>query len=105
MTARGSLDGRTTITARALQRLATGVVSDAAEVGADRVRVDLGDQHGVLRISITVPVLLGRSGDLVQRGAGIRDRVVESLGEYAGRRVGVVDVRFSGVERTDRRVL
>ena len=48
---------------------------------------------------------MGCAGDLVQRGAGIRDRVVESLGEYAGRRVGVVDVRFSGVERTDRRVL
>ncbi|MGF6822565.1 hypothetical protein M2317_001472 [Microbacterium sp. ZKA21] len=104
MTTREPFGGRTTITARALQQFAVGVVSDAADVRADRVHVDLGDQHGALRVSVTVPVLLGRSEDLVRRGTGIRDRVIASLGDDAGRRVGVVDVRFSGVVRVDRRV-
>ena len=104
MTMNGPFGGRTTITARALHRLAIGVVSDAAGVRIDRVRVELEDQRGSLRVSVTVPVLLGRSDDLVQRGSGIRRRVISSLEDLAGRRATAVDVRFSGIERTDRRV-
>ena len=93
--------GATVVEARALQRLALGIVRDAARVGAGDVSVQLADRRGDLRVSVEVPVVLGRrGGDPVSvRADAVRDAVVRGMRDLAARRVGAVDVRFAGVRR------
>ncbi|MBT2495043.1 hypothetical protein HCX50_14665 [Microbacterium oxydans] len=99
--------GTTTFTARALQRLAVGIAHDVARVSARDVGVQLSDEHGALRIAVTVPVARAskRGTDLVTSGEDLRNGLIEGMRELAGREVGAVDVRYSGVRRsTERRV-
>ncbi|PRA82011.1 hypothetical protein [Microbacterium sp. MYb66] len=93
--------GTTTFTARALQRLAVGLARDAARVAARDVGVQLSDERGALRITVTVPVAMGTPSEanLVDRGDGLRRALVEGMRDLAGREVGAVDVRYSGVRR------
>lgn len=92
--------GTTTITARALQRLAVGIVRDAARVSAGDVGVQLSDRRGALRISVTVPVAERRGMNLVDSGDELRRRLIEGMRELAGRDVGTVDIRYSGVRKS-----
>ncbi|PRB16092.1 hypothetical protein [Microbacterium sp. MYb62] len=99
--------GRTTFTARALQRLATGIARDAARVSVRDVGVELSDRRGALRIAVTVPVARAaeRGGNLVESGEELRRGLIEGMRELAGREVGTVDIRYSGVRRsTEKRV-
>jgi hypothetical protein len=97
--------GTTTITARALQRLAVGIVRDAARVSVGDVGVQLSDRRGALRISVTVPVAERRGANLVDSGDELRRRLIEGMRELAGREVGTVDIRYSGVRKsTEKRV-
>lgn len=99
--------GRTTISARALQHLATGLARDAARVPRRDVAVVLSDERGRLRVSVTVPVALAddRGRSVLQGADAVRLRVVDGMRELAGRTVGTVDVRYSGVRRiSERRV-
>ncbi|WP_149084545.1 MULTISPECIES: hypothetical protein [Microbacterium] len=99
--------GATVVEARALHRLTTGIVQDAARVGADDVSVELTDRRGDLRVSVVVPVLLGNrgDGDVRVRADAVRDAVMRGMRELAARRVAAVDVRFAGVRReSERRV-
>ncbi|WP_372468597.1 hypothetical protein ACCO44_04500 [Microbacterium maritypicum] len=103
----GAVLGTTTFTARALQRLAAGIAHDVARVSARDVGVQLSDDHGALRIAVTVPVAVAstRRTDLVAGGEELRTGLIEGMRELAGRQVGTVDVRYSGVHRsTERRV-
>ncbi|MFK3676477.1 hypothetical protein ACI2IP_02015 [Microbacterium sp. NPDC090218] len=97
--------GTTTITGRALQRLAVGIARDAARVSSRDVGVQLSDRRGALRISVTVPVAEGRGGNLVDSGEDLRQALIEGMRELAGREVGTVDIRYSGVRKsTEKRV-
>lgn len=99
--------GRTTVSARALQHLATGLARDAARVPRRDVAVSLADERGRLRVSVTVPVALsaGDGRTLIDSGEELRRGVIEGMRDLAGRTVGVVDVRFSSVRRiSERRV-
>lgn len=103
----GRAPGRTTISARALEHLATGLARDSARVRRRDVTVSLADERGRLRVSVTVPVALtadaGRS--LVERGEELRRDVIEGMQELAGRAVIAVDVRYAGARRIrERRV-
>ncbi|RLP82304.1 hypothetical protein D9V34_10975 [Mycetocola lacteus] len=103
-----NLIGRTTVTGRALQHLAVGLVRDAARVTAQDVSVSFSDEAGALKATVTVPVALGqRPGDtLITRAEALREAVIRGLESLAGRTVSVVDIRYSGVrEVRERRVL
>lgn len=93
--------GATVVEARALHRLAVGIVRDATRVGAGDVSVQLADRRGDLRVSVEVPVVLTRQGTdpVSARADAVRDAVVQGMRDLAARRVGVVDVRFRGVRR------
>ncbi|WP_217178640.1 hypothetical protein [Streptomyces sp. AC495_CC817] len=99
VTGPGGGRGRTTITARALHRLATGVAGETARVPAREVSMDLSDAGGALRAAVVVPVALaeGDSIPLAERADGLRRAVIGRMDELAGRRVVAVDVRFAGV--------
>lgn len=97
----GAVSGTTTFTARALQRVAVGVVRDAARVAVRDIAVQLSDQRGALRVSVTVPVDAGRGANLVDRGEELRRRVIEGMRDLADREVGTVDIRYSGVRRSN----
>lgn len=105
--AEGVQRGRTTVSARALQHLATAVAKDAARVPARNVSVSLSDDEGALRIAVVTPVeLTSPALTIPQQSERLRDGLVEGLSALAGRTVGSVDVRFSGVHRnTQRRVV
>lgn len=106
-TAHGGVAGTTTITGRALQRLAVGIARDTAQVPVRDVSVTLADERGALRISVTIPVALaaGRGTTIAEDGDEMRRRLIDRMDELAGRTVGSVDVRYSGVRRmTKRRV-
>ncbi|MFD6817130.1 hypothetical protein ACFWCH_09475 [Microbacterium sp. NPDC060132] len=99
--------GATSVETRALHRIALGIARDAAGVGLDDIAVELGDRRGDLRVTVVVPVVLARSDGttLADRGEVLRETLVRRLGELASRRVGAVDVRFTGVRRAlERRV-
>ncbi|MDR7384970.1 hypothetical protein [Promicromonospora iranensis] len=96
-----TVPGRTRISARALEHLAVRLVGDAAQVAHREISVRLADAGGALRLSVTVPVALGggAAGSIPDRGERVRRRLVEGMRDLAGRRVDVVDLRYSGVRR------
>ena len=103
--ARNVVSGTTTITGRALTRLAVGIARDAAKVSARDVSVSLSDEWGALRISVTVPVAIAaESGTtIVEGGDALRRGLINGMRELSGRTVAAVDIRYSGVRRTTER--
>lgn len=97
----GDVVGTTTFTARALQRLAVGIAHDAAHVAVRDVGVQLSDERGTLRITVTVPaaVATGAGSNLIESGEELRRGLIEGMRRLAGREVGTVDVRYSGIHR------
>lgn len=97
--------GRTTISSRALHRMAVGLVADEGHVAGRDVVVSLGDEAGSLAVSITLPAVVGgiENTSLVERGAGLRAAVTRGMDALAARRVGSVSVRFEGVRRQRKR--
>lgn len=93
--------GATIVTARALHRLAAGIAHDVARVAAREVGMHLSDRGGTLALSVTVPMAesAGHDVNLVERGEELRRRLIEGMRELAGREVGTVDIRYSGVRR------
>lgn len=104
---RASVPGATLISARALKRVASGIVRDAARVPVNDVSVDVSDDRGALRVSVVAPLALrtGHATTIVQDGEALRGGVIEGMHRLTGRTVSAVDVRYSGVVRnTERRV-
>lgn len=97
--------GLTVLTPRALERLATALSRDAANVPLRSVRVALSDADGALRAGVTVPVALPGTpaGTFAERGAAVRDAVISGMRDLADRHVAAVDVRFAGVDRSSPR--
>ncbi|WP_226531988.1 hypothetical protein [Microbacterium paraoxydans] len=97
--------GTTTITARALQRLAVGIVHDAARVSTGDVGVQLSDRRGAVRIAVTVPVTPGQARNVIDSGEELRRDLIEKMRMLAAREVSTVDIQYSGVRRsTEKRV-
>lgn len=99
--------GTTTLSAKALQHIATGIARDAARVPVDDVSVALADERGRLRVSVTVPLALtpGRDVSVRKDGEELRRRLIEGMRDLSGRAVDAVDIRYAGVRTvTERRV-
>ena len=96
-----TVPGTTRISARALERLAVCLVHDAADVAHQEIAVRLADAGGALKVSVTVPVLVGvrSAGSIADRAARLRRHVIDGMRDLAGRQVDVVDLRYSGVRR------
>jgi len=94
--------GRTTLSARALQRVTTGVAKDAARLSADDVTVSLSDDSGGLRVVVALPVVAAAS-TITEQGDQLRAGIIQGIADLAGRRVSAVDIRFTGVKRPDHR--
>lgn len=94
--------GRTTITARALNRLAVGIVRDASRADATDVSLQLSDDSGALRARVTMPIVIEADDRLTveQRAEHVRDEFVDRMNALAGRTVRRVDIRYSGVRQT-----
>ncbi|HEY0261039.1 MAG TPA: hypothetical protein VGC18_14440 [Lacisediminihabitans sp.] len=102
--------GRTTIRPQAIRRLVEAVAADAAGVPAGRVNAALSDEHGRLIVRVTSPVeLTARTTSprtLLDRAGELATVVAAGLDDLAGRSVRRVDVRITGVNRSnERRVL
>jgi hypothetical protein len=97
--------GRTTLTAQALRRLATGLVADASGASAREVAVRWEDARGGLHAAVTLPFVQGHAPErtLAEQGAELRAALTGGMADLAGRRVEGVDLRYSGVRRVERR--
>ena len=111
--------GRTRITIKALNRVASAVTAEALGVDADHVDVDFADREGTLALTVNTPirvVSLARveaEKSVVQRtGGSIVDRITQAqetirdqVSALTGSRIGHVTVRITGVNiRSEGRV-
>ena len=91
------LRGRTAVSQRALERLAVGLTGDAGRVPHREASAQLADRSGDLALTISLPLHAGPgSASLDAQSDALRERLVEGLGALADRRVGWVDIRYSG---------
>lgn len=98
--------GRTTLSARALQRLATGVAKDAARVHSRDVAVSLSDDDGALRVAVSAPVVVASPfSPIPDQSERLRTGIITGLAHLSGRHVNAVDIRFIGIRHhAERRV-
>lgn len=99
--------GRTTISARALRSLITGLARECARVPSDDISVTVRDVDGSLAVGVALPFTDSpASGSVQEHAALLRDGVINGMGRLASRSVGTVDVRFTAVRRpSPKRVL
>lgn len=104
--------GRTSITPRALERVARGVAADHLGVSSSRVSVRLADGAGALSVSVAAPLRtspIGTATDapgLVTRSEQARANIARDISTLSGSQVGSVALRVTGVEIVEeRRVL
>lgn len=104
-TAGSALRGRTTLTARALHRLAVGIVTSASGADPREVTLRWDDADGGLHATVTLPLRVENAAGrtLQEQGASVRTSLVTGMAERAGRRVDAVDLRFAGIHREDER--
>ncbi|WP_308465195.1 hypothetical protein [Rathayibacter soli] len=111
--------GRTRITQRALSRIVVAIVADTLGIETGAVNVDLGDDHGLLALTISAPIrvvsltriqrdatLLTRTGGpLLERAAHAQATITERVTALTGSRIGHVTIRLTGTRiRIERRV-
>ena len=111
--------GRTRLMPRALRRLVGVVTAESLGVRADQVGVELGDDHGMLALTIStsirvVPlsriirepsVIVRTGGTILARSAQSQTEIRRRVGELTGADVGRVTVRLTGIDvQQDRRV-
>lgn len=104
--------GRTRISAQALNRVAVQAAAEALGVPAGRVRTSVSDEGGLVVLTVTAPAPLPELGRPPAGGPGLLERAEEARGALGarfsaltGRRVGRVDLEFSGTSvRQERRV-
>lgn len=109
--------GRTRVTARAIDRVATAVAADELGVAARSVSVAVSDDSGLLELVVDSPlrvpalsrvrddpeaVKLG-GGTVLERAARAQDGIRGRVSELTGSRVSRVTVRLTGVSITPER--
>lgn len=102
--------GRTSVTPRALERVARGVAADHLGVNSSRVAVRLSDASGSLAVAVSAPVRSAPLGTdaagLVTRSEQARALIARDITSISGSQVGSVALRVTGVEIVEeRRVL
>ena len=108
----GRSRGRTRITSRALDRVASAVSADALGVDVKSVSVDLADGDGMLRLTVTAPIrvvslarvhqgsaVIARTGGTVlERAALAQENIRSGVASLTGYSIGSVIVRLSGAD-------
>jgi uncharacterized alkaline shock family protein YloU len=106
------VEGHTSITSKALTKIVSLIGAESFGVEAKHVRVDLGDDQGLLVLRVTAPiraVALGRvvtdpsvldrsGGTLLQRAAAAQDRIRTHVSEITGYQISRVEVYLNGVD-------
>jgi hypothetical protein len=114
-----STDGRTRVTAKALNRLVAAVAAEALGVPARVVSVDLTDSAGKLAVTVRSPLrvvsltrvqddrsLVARTGGtLLERAAAAQQQIRSRAAELSGSAISNVTVRLTGIDiQQERRV-
>ncbi|CAN5192001.1 hypothetical protein BH11ACT5_BH11ACT5_10460 [soil metagenome] len=102
--------GRTSVTPRALERVARGVAAEHLGVDGSRVAVRLSDAGGALAVAVSAPLRTAPWGTdapgLVTRSEQARANIARDITALSGSQVGSVALRVTGVEIVEaRRVL
>ncbi|WP_146066173.1 hypothetical protein [Cryobacterium sp. Y82] len=111
--------GRTRIVPRALRQVVSMVTAESLGVPSGQVRVELGDDHGQLALTISTtirvvplsritrePAIIARTGGtILARSARSQVEIRRRVGELTGADVGRVIVRLTGIDvQQERRV-
>ncbi|TFB75899.1 hypothetical protein E3O06_04470 [Cryobacterium glaciale] len=109
--------GRTRIVPRALRQIVGMVTAESLGVTPNQVSVELGDDHGLLALTISTsirvvslqrvtrePALIARTGGtILARSAASQTEIRRRVGELTGADIGRVTVRLTGVDVTPER--
>lgn len=109
--------GRTRIVPRALRQIVGVVTAESLGVQPKDVSVELGDDHGLLALTISTsirvaslqrvtrePALIARTGgSILARSASSQTEIRRRVGELTGADIGRVTVRLTGVDVTPER--
>ena len=109
--------GRTRIVPRALRQIVGVVTAESLGVKPNEVSVELGDDHGMLALTISTsirvvslqrvtrePALIARTGGtILARSATSQTEIRRRVGELTGADIGRVTVRLTGVDVTPER--
>ena len=104
--------GRNRITAKALDRVVAAVTADTLGVKASRVGVALGDERGLLVLTVSTPIrvvplsrirqdvgVVSRTGgSVLDRAAAAQETIRERVNEITGSTIGRVTVRLTAVD-------
>jgi len=102
--------GRTRITPRALSRVVVAIVADTFGIESGAVNVDLGDDHGLLALTVSAPirvvsltrvqrdatVVTRTGGPLLERAAHAQATIAERVTALTGSRIGHLTIRLTG---------
>lgn len=109
--------GRTRIVPRALRQIVGMITAESLGVHPNQVSVELGDDRGVLALTISTsirivslqrvthdPALIARTGGtILARSAQSQTEIRRRAGELTGADIGRVTVRLTGVDVTPER--
>lgn len=104
------LRGRTTISARAIRRVASAISAEVLEVPVAQVGVELADKDGALAIVLHAPIrlapltegrvaraqTLGGEGTLLDRAVSAQQAITKRLNAMTGRAIGQTELRLTG---------
>ncbi|TFB65646.1 hypothetical protein [Cryobacterium sp. Hz9] len=104
--------GRTRIAPRALRQIVSRVTAESLGVNPNQVGVDLGDDHGMLALTISAPirvvalsrvtrepaVIARTGGTILARSATSQTEIRRRVGELTGADIGRVTVHLTGVD-------
>lgn len=111
-------NGRTTLSAHALTRVAAAVTADAVGMRATQVKVDLSDLNGLVAIAVRAPARvptlesiradhsgIDRVGGLVSRAAMAQSTIRARFSELTGAKTAHVTLHLTSADiRNDGRV-
>ena len=109
--------GRTRIAPRALRQIVSRVTAESLGVHPNQVGVELGDDHGMLALTISTsirvvalsrvtrePAVIARTGGtILARSATSQIEIRRRVGELTGADIGRVTVHLTGVDVTPER--
>lgn len=113
----GQQRGRTTVTPRALNSLASALMAEAFGIAAKAVQVDLSDQNGLLALTIRTPIRVSslnkvrqrsqiaktRQNTILQRVTDAQTMIQERVTALTGSNVAHVTIRLNGVDTDESR--
>ena len=94
--------GRVTLSTRAIERTFGALAAEELGVPASSSSVDLSDERGQLRVSVTAPVALGR-GTVLEAAQAARQRVLADGPALTGATIASARVRVRSLHDAEPR--